>query len=316
MTNNNTPRLLPQLQPGRQNLKRKREASPCHFGVPRPSRGPEKDNSSISPYHHHSTQIPSVLEDPSASIPHLDKGKKRKSQSKGWSEGEKKERSNRRRGECRYRRTVEKPRPPPSWLIASSPTYHPALPTLPIPSTSFGIYRRPTSHSETSQTTVQLPLLSTNPHTSSTTYMDLSPEARAYSTIDPCQIATAPLSQAALSQQASLSPSDLLHPSSLVGKPYLSDQYQIDPISQGPWAHCPSLTPSLGWNKGKGSIDDNTFLGIAVTDPRPPMLQPISLRNVIPVISPHPHPSTQVQSRLADITNTAIYGNWLENPYS
>ncbi|WWC62958.1 uncharacterized protein I303_105556 [Kwoniella dejecticola CBS 10117] len=86
----------------------------------------------------YTTCLPSVLESPSvlSLTPNeaVDGTKRRK---KFMEEDQRKERSKRRRGESHYRRTVEKPRGPPSWLITRSRSYHPAAPVAaPTPGAS------------------------------------------------------------------------------------------------------------------------------------------------------------------------------------
>ncbi|WVQ65448.1 uncharacterized protein L199_003624 [Kwoniella botswanensis] len=161
MTNNNTPRLLPQIQPGSssttlsstppfrfshirhhgrkiQSQYRKPPAPPQVESQPE-TRSPNQleDSGDIRP----SSRDPShlvalVLESPSSLLSNskpTETGKKRKSRHGQEGEGEQqKERSKRRRGECHYKRKVEKPRGPPSWLLRSKPaSVHPPLPSLP-----------------------------------------------------------------------------------------------------------------------------------------------------------------------------------------
>ncbi|WWD05202.1 hypothetical protein V865_003275 [Kwoniella europaea PYCC6329] len=158
MTNNNTPRLLPQIQPGSsanllpstppfrfshiRDLTHSRRSRNQH-SEPRP---PRRDQPSSEPDHLVASRTkssqdpclpgPSVLQSFSASTSSSEtkdkkKNKRKAEQGQGEEQGQK-ERSKRRRGECHYKRTVEKPRGPPSWLLRSKPaSVHPPLPPLP-----------------------------------------------------------------------------------------------------------------------------------------------------------------------------------------
>ncbi|KAK6907866.1 hypothetical protein I203_101867 [Kwoniella mangroviensis CBS 8507] len=155
MTNNNTPRLLPQIQPG-SSANLLTSTPPFRFShirdlthsrTPRNQRSehrsPRQDRPSTEsdhlvasrtkPSQDSSPSVPSVLQSFSASTSSSEtkdkkKNKRKAEQGQGEEQGQK-ERSKRRRGECHYKRTVEKPRGPPSWLIRSNPaSVHPPLP--------------------------------------------------------------------------------------------------------------------------------------------------------------------------------------------
>ncbi|WVW85082.1 hypothetical protein I302_107118 [Kwoniella bestiolae CBS 10118] len=163
MTNNNTPRLLPQLQPGSSSYSSSSSASasatsPWSFCYSRHTRSSDSSKSHHHPLKTHSIPytpqspsrmasdpppdvahepidtFPSVLETPSPPSPH-DMSKRRNKRKA--EEEKKKERSKRRRGESHYKRKVEKPRGPPAWLLKPTQTsIHPPLPTTTSSSTS------------------------------------------------------------------------------------------------------------------------------------------------------------------------------------
>ncbi|WWC88320.1 uncharacterized protein L201_003228 [Kwoniella dendrophila CBS 6074] len=164
MTNNNTPRLLPQIQPGLAFT-----FSELPLGIDRTPRCypifthhsdqnqstinslPDEKvaqlteiRESLSDYTFSSPITPksnytSNVSDPISVTTVNKKGKakgKNKSKSQGKNtkirdqvvdQGKKKGGSTRRRGESHYKRTVEKPRGPPSWLITNTKSVHPPL---------------------------------------------------------------------------------------------------------------------------------------------------------------------------------------------